>query len=125
MDRQLTSGERELMQAPLNEYWVKRDGLLPKEARAFEAGFTAGLDTAAEQVADLTAKIAAQEDALGSCCEAFEGLEAELDGLRAAHQELSRLAREVSRNYSGTSWNIGAIRRLTQYIDDKDKESLK
>lgn len=48
-------------------------------------------------------------------------LTAERDGLREAHQELSRLAREVSRMYSGTSWNIGAIRRLIEYIDNQTK----
>lgn len=53
----------------------------------------------------------------------YEALQAERDGLRAAHQELSRLARDVSRNYSSTSWSIGAIRQLTQYIDDKDKDN--
>lgn len=42
--RELTNDERDAMQAPLRKYLVKRDGLLPKETRAFGAGFVAGID---------------------------------------------------------------------------------
>lgn len=42
--RKLTDSERQAMQVPLREFWIKRDGLLPKETRAFEAGFVTALD---------------------------------------------------------------------------------
>lgn len=73
--RELTGSEREAMQMPLREYWVEKDGLLPKETRAFDAGFTAGLDHSAAEIAAYILSL--------------EGLQAERDGLRAA---LKRIA---------------------------------
>lgn len=49
----------------------------------FDIAFTGGLDTAAEQ-------LAAQEVALGSCREAFEGLEAENERLWAVYKDVYR-----------------------------------
>lgn len=45
-------------------------------------------------------------------------LEAERDGLREAHRELLRLARDVANQVRDTSWSLGALNKLTQYIDD-------
>lgn len=47
--RLLTDSERDAQKTSLREYWVERDGLLPKEQRAFEAGFIAALDHSAVQ----------------------------------------------------------------------------
>lgn len=46
-------------------------------------------------------------------------LEAENKRLREAHQELFRLARDVADHVRDTSWNMGAIRRLTRYVDSQ------
>lgn len=110
--RQLTDSERAAQKTSLREYWVKRDGLLPKETRAFEAGFIAALDHSAEQPAALTTMTLCQcgheesyhdnEDShcdYPHCtCEYFSpdypaleaqiaALTAERDGLRAALQQ--------------------------------------
>lgn len=61
-----------------------RRGLMSGESEILRRSFAGGLDTGAEQVA-------AQEAALGSCREAFEGLEAELDGLRTLVQRIIAL----------------------------------
>lgn len=54
--RDLSDSERAVMETPLREYWVSRDGLLPKETRAFEAGFIIGLDHSAARLAGLQAE---------------------------------------------------------------------
>ena len=56
--RQLTEQERAAKNEAMRLYWIKRDGLLPKEYRAFEAGFIAGLSHQDKRIEALEAFIA-------------------------------------------------------------------
>lgn len=62
--RELTDSERAAMQTPLREYWVKKDGLLPKETRAFEAGSIAGIEYQKLETAAQIAALQAERDGL-------------------------------------------------------------
>jgi hypothetical protein len=42
--RELTNAEWAALNEAMRPYWIERDGLLPKEETAFEAGFIAGIE---------------------------------------------------------------------------------
>lgn len=77
---------------------------------------------------DLDQRIAAQEAALGSCREAFEGLEAELDGLRALIRRVQamgdRLSDDEIYNRLADVYENGQSPELMQLLTDC-QEALK
>lgn len=58
-------------------------------------------------------------DQLSAAVKDLRQADEEIERLREAHQELFRLARDVANHVRETSWNIGAIRRLTRYVDSQ------